>query len=169
MSDTWVAIVLWIHLMAIVTWLGLIVNSAFAFFPALKILPPAARADTLAAYQRKALLISVVAVVVLGIAGTVLVLTQASNGTMSPMTDPWTRLIAIKHVLIGAMLVLQLFALLSIQPSLIRALREIGNAPDALKTARLNTLANWNRAIALATSLLGFGVLAIIAFVVTFY
>ena len=170
MSDTAMAIIISIHLMAIVTWLGLIVSSAFVFFPSLGRLAADARANALATYRKNAIIVSTVAVLVLATAGTILTAAEPhpeATGGLFP--DQWTTLIVIKHLLIGAILLFQMLALFGVQPRLIKALKESGDAPTPEEAKRIKIMTRRNQGLALLSTLAGFGVLAIISFVVTFY
>jgi hypothetical protein len=167
MSQTWTAILIWIHLAAIVTWLGLIINSAFVFFPAIDGLTPAERAVSLSTYRKKAITVSVIAVTILFIVGiTLVIVTRPSEQSL---IAPWTTLIFIKHALIFAMLSLQGFAVFSVQPRIIGLLTASVGALGSKQENQVFKLSSLNRNLAFLTSIAGFAVLLVISFVVTFY
>ena len=167
MDNHIIAVVSWIHLIAVVTWLGLIINSALVFLPVMRKLDLAGMRAMFPAFHKKIVVLSIIAVIILAIAGIILTVTNGTDaGPAHLFANPWSTLIVSKHILVGAMVVLQAWSLFILQPRLIKLVQSPSSDCVELSIKRLMRL---NSLSAILSSILGCGVLLIIAIVMTFY
>jgi hypothetical protein len=167
MDNHIIAVIAWIHLVAVVSWLGLIINSALVFLPAMGRLDLAGLRAILPSFHKKTVVLSIIDVIILVAAGIILTVTNGSDaGPTHLFANPWSTLIVSKHVLVGAMVVLQAWSLFILQPRLIKLVQSPssgGVEPYIRRLMRLDSLS------AILSSILGCGVLLIIAIVLQFY
>lgn len=167
MDNHIIAVVAWIHLVAIVAWLGLIISSALVFLPVVGKLDIAAKQVLLPSFHKKTVVISIIAVTILATTGIILTVTNESDaGPTHLFANPWTTLIVLKHILVGAMIVLQAWSLFILQPRLIKLV--LFPSSDGVQFS-IKQLIRLNCLSAILSSILGCGVLLIIAVVLTFY
>ena len=173
MNDHALSIVAGIHLVGVVSWLGLIINSALVYLPVEQKLDREGLLATFPGFQKRTLWISLSAVIVLIAAGTILTVTNENDAGPSHMfSNPWSTLIFIKHILVAGMLIFQGWSVFVIHPRLIKILRNLHaaglNLPDeAEKNVRL--LLRRTRVFYVFSAILGVGVLVIIGVVLTLY
>jgi uncharacterized membrane protein len=162
-----IAVVAWIHLISVVSWLGLIISSALVFLPAMGKLDLAGMRAVFPAFHKRMRVLSITAVIILLAAGIILTVTNSSDtGSMHLFANPWMRLIVSKHVLVGAMLLLQAWSLFILQPRLIKLIQSPPSEGADISIKRLMRL---NSLSAILSSILGCGVLLLIAIVLQFY
>ena len=167
MDNHIIAVAAWIHLVAIVTWLGLIINSALVFLPVVGKLDIAAKRVLLPSFHKKTGALSIIAVIILAATGIILTVTNESDaGPTHLFANPWSTLIVLKHILVGAIIVLQAWSLFILQPRLIKLIQSPSSDGAELSIKRLMRL---NSLSAILSSILGCGVLFIITVVLTFY
>jgi len=112
----------WFHLMAIVTWLGLVIYSALMFFPSIARAALPARAVELADFRRKAIGILLAAIIVFAITGFALIMmNEHDEGMGNVFANDWTTMIFTKHILIILMIILEFWVLFVSVPRLIKA------------------------------------------------
>jgi uncharacterized membrane protein len=167
MNSHIIAVVVWIHLVAVVSWLGLIISSALVFLPSMGRLDLAGMRAILHSFHKKTIVLSTIAVIILVAAGIILTVTNGSDaGTTHLFANPWMRLIVSKHVLVGAMVLLQAWSLFILQPRLIKL---VESPPSEISEPSIKRLMRLNSLAAILSSILGCGVLLIIAIVLQFY
>lgn len=90
------------------TWLGLIINSPLVYLPAEEKLDREGLLATFPGFHKKSLWISIIAVIILVAAGTILTVNNENDpGPGQIFSNPWSTLIVIKHMLVVGMLVFQ--------------------------------------------------------------
>ena len=167
MDNHIIAVVAWIHLVAIVAWLGLIISSALVFLPIVGKLDIAAKRILLPSFHKKTVALSIIAVIILAATGIILTVTNESDASTTHLfANPWSTLIVLKHILVGAMVVLQAWSLLILQPRLIKLVQFPSSDGVELSIKRLMRLNSFS---AILSAILGCGTLLIIAVVLTFY
>jgi hypothetical protein len=110
---------LWIHLSAIVTWVGLWFNTVFAFNIFRQHIGEAAKTEFIKAYRKRYLTITWAAIAVFIVTGTVLMETNENYpGLAHFFASDWSTLITIKHLIVIVMLVTSFTLLYGILPRL---------------------------------------------------
>ena len=173
MNDNVLAVVAVIHLVAVVAWRGLIISSALVYLPSEQKLDREGLVATFPGFQKRSLWISVSAVIVLIVAGTILTVNNENDaGPAHMFSNPWSTLIVVKHILVAGMVVLQGWALFVIHPELIKVLRNLhdeGLSLPAEAETGMRRLLRRTQAVYIISSILGIGVLMIIGVVLTLY
>jgi uncharacterized membrane protein len=114
-SDLW----LWIHLAAIVTWVGLWFNTLFVFNSLRKYVADATKADFISAYRKRYLTVTWAAIVVFIITGTILMETNENYpGLAHFFTNSWATLVATKHAIVVLMIAISFTVLYGTLPKL---------------------------------------------------
>ena len=124
-------LLLWVHLAAIVTWVGLWFNTVLAFGPLRKYLAESARPDFIEDYRRRYTIITWAAMAVFIVTGSILMLTDENYPGLGQFFESdWATLIFAKHIVIILMITLSLTLLYGILPRL-RAALVAGDKPAA--------------------------------------
>lgn len=169
MNDAVLAGLTWLHLIAIVVWVGFFFNSVIFFTPLTKKhVPQAAMADYLTDYLRRARVISLSAIGIFAAVGYVMMISDHEyEGFGVFFANTWMTLIVTKHVIVLAMVVLALYMLYSILPRLVNALTRLANTekPDKAASALVAGLARQQQLVVNSLAVLGLVVLLIISIV----
>ena len=111
--------VLWIHLAAIVTWVGLWFNTLFVFNSVRQYIDEAAKVKFIETYRKRYLMITWAAIAVFIITGTILMETNENYpGLGHFFASSWATLVFIKHVVVILMLIISLTLLYGTLPKL---------------------------------------------------
>ena len=114
---------LWIHLAAIVTWVGLWFNTLLAFMPLRKHLAESAGPDFVGDYQKHYAIITWSSMAVFIITGTILMLGDENYPGLGKFFESgWATLIFTKHIVVILMIALSMLLLYGILPKLRAAL-----------------------------------------------
>ncbi|PPD58155.1 CopD family protein [Dehalogenimonas etheniformans] len=147
---------LWIHLSAIVTWIGLWFNTLLAFNSLRRFVPDSARASFISTLRKRYLTITWAAIAVFIVTGTILMETNENYPGFGHFFDnSWATLVVLKHIIVIIMLAVSFTLLYGILPRMATAI--IGG--DKLGEERL--LRREKLAVA-ALATLGLAVLLII-------
>jgi len=118
-----VVFITWLHLAGIVTWVGLWLNTLFAFRPLRKRLNNSMQADFIRDYQHRYSAITWSATGVFIATGTILMLSDENYPGLAQFFDSeWATLIFLKHIVVIGMIILSLSLLYGILPRLRRAM-----------------------------------------------
>ena len=168
MDDVLLVFATWFHLIAIVVWFVLIIYSAIFFFPSVSTVAPLAKAQYLVDYRRKAIVITLAAVVVFGITGFALVsMNENDQGIGNVFANSWTTQIFAKHLVILIMIILEIWVLFISLPKLINVVRQLADNKEppntVIVTRQLGRLIKQNQISSIALSILGLVVLFLVA------
>ena len=147
---------LWIHLSAIVTWVGLWFNTALVFNSLHSFVSESVRANFIEAYRKRYMVITWAAIVVFIITGTILMETNENYPGLGHFFDnSWATLVFLKHIVVILMLAVSFNLVYRILPKLKRAIE----AKDKAAEERLTR----QEKLAVATmAILGLAVILII-------
>jgi len=167
MDDVSLVIATWFHLIAIVAWVGLLIYSAILFFPSISTVAKSARAQYLIDYRRKAIIITLVAVVVFAITGYALIsMNENDQGIGNVFANRWTAQIFAKHLVVLVMIILEIWVLFISLPKLIKALRQSADnkeQPNTILDRQIGRLIKRNQIVSIALSVLSMVVLFLVA------
>lgn len=167
MGNVSLVVATFFHLVAIVLWVGLLINSAIIFFPSINTVAKSVGAQYLIDYRRKAIVISLAAVVVFAITGYVLItMNENDQGIGNVFANRWTAQIFAKHLVILVMIILEIWVLFTSLPKLIKALRQSAEneePPNTILDRQLGRLIKQNQIASIALSVLGLVVLFLVA------
>jgi uncharacterized membrane protein len=126
--------VLWVHLSAIVTWVGLWFNTVFVFGSLRQYAAEATRGNFIEAYRKRYLTITWAAIAVFIVTGIILMETNENYpGLAHFFSNTWSTLVTIKHVIVILMLIISFTLLYSVLPKLRAAI----GAKDEATVTRL--------------------------------
>jgi uncharacterized membrane protein len=120
---TWVlALSFWLHLIATIVWVGGLALMALVVWPAaLSALGPGPQlSDLIRRLQRRFNPLAWGSLVVLVATGLTQMVANKNYDGLLRLSNPWTVAILLKHVAIGAMVVIGLYLQMSLQPELAR-------------------------------------------------
>jgi len=167
MGDVRLIVATGFHLIAIVAWLGLLLYSAILFFPSISTVAGSARAQYLIDYRRKAIIITLVSVVIFAITGYALItMNENDQGIGNVFANRWTAQIFAKHVVILIMIILEIWVLFVSLPKLIRTSRRLADNKEqanASLDSQLVGTVRQNQIASIALSFLGAVVLFLVA------
>jgi len=148
--------VLWVHLTAIVTWVGLWFNTVFVFGALRQYAAEATRGNFIEAYRKRYLTITWASIAVFIVTGIILMETNENYpGLAHFFSNTWSTLVTLKHVIVILMLIISFTLLYSILPKLRAAI----GAKDEATVTRLMQ----REKFAVATlAILGWAILLII-------
>ncbi len=110
---------LWVHLTAIVTWVGLWFNTLFAFNSFRQYIAEATKSNFIETYRKRYLTITWAAIAVFIVTGVILMETNENYpGLAHFFSNDWSTLVTIKHVIVILMLIISFVLLYSILPKL---------------------------------------------------
>ena len=167
MDDVSLVIATWFHLIAIVAWVGLLFYSAILFFPSISTVAKSAEAQYLIDYRRKAIIITLAAVVVFAITGYALIsMNENDQGIGKVFANRWTAQIFAKHLVVVVMIILEIWVLFISLPKLIKALRQSADhkeQPNTILDRQVGKLIRQNQIVSIALSVLSMVVLFLVA------
>ncbi|APV43447.1 Copper resistance protein D [Dehalogenimonas formicexedens] len=147
---------LWIHLSAIVTWVGLWFNTLFVFNSLRQFVSDSARASFISTLRKRYLTITWAAIAIFIVSGTILMETNENYPGLGHFFDnSWATLVFLKHIIVIVMLAVSFTLLYGILPRMGAAIA----GRDRLVEERL--LRREKLAVA-ALAILGLAVLLII-------
>jgi uncharacterized membrane protein len=145
---------LWIHLVAVVTWVGLWFTTVFAFNIFRQHISEAARAEFIEAFRKRYLAITWAAIAVFIVTGVVLMETDENYpGLAQFFASDWSTLVTIKHLIVIIMLITSFILLYGILPRLRAAIIK-GDSASVRKLVRREKFAVVSLAVLGATVLL---------------
>ena len=122
---------LWIHLAAIVTWVGLWFNTVFVFNSFRQFISETNEVNFIEAYRRRYLTITWAAIAVFIITGTILMETNDNYpGLGQFFANSWATLVFIKHLTVILMLITSFILLYGILPKLKAAITNKDKATE---------------------------------------
>lgn len=155
------------HLIAVVIWVGLLINSAILFFPSTRAVAKSVGAQYLIDYRRKAIIITLATVVVFAITGYALIsMNENDQGIGNIFANRWTAQIFAKHLVILTMIILEIWVLYISLPKLINVLRQLADNKEQSNTIldrQLGKLIKQNQIASISLSVLGVVVLFLVA------
>ena len=147
---------LWIHLSAIVTWVGLWFNTLFVFNSVSQFVSGPARANFIEVYRKRYMTITWAAIAVFIVTGTILMETNENYPGLGHFFDnSWATLVFLKHIVVILMLVVSFILIYDILPRLKNAIVAMDKAAEERST-------RWEKLAVVTLAVLGLAVLLII-------
>lgn len=146
----------WLHLIATVVWIGGLALMALVVTPGLaRSLEDDSRlADVLAELRRRFVPLANLSLAVLVVTGMLQMVSNPNYSGLLRLTNTWTRAILLKHVSVGAMVVLGAYMQWSLNPAVERARLLASRQIDEAQLSALHARERWLSRLNLALGVL---------------